>query len=201
MQSVASIESLVINGENHAIEQWNPDLVKLVSQNIYKYMNCVQAWKVIPICSLIGVLDEIRNKILNFALEMESVNSEMGETALSSSSSSSSSAERITQIFHTNIYGNGHNIATGSQNFSQQSNNSELNAELFNKLLEAVKTIKVDNDPTINKVLSENIEDMRSAQGTVGFKGYYQKFVGLLADHIQVYQAVSSYLPALVALI
>ena len=70
---VASIAKLIedSDGRSAAQEPWLPDLVALVSTQIYQNMNCMQAWKVIPIPNLIAILDEIRNRVLSFVLEIE----------------------------------------------------------------------------------------------------------------------------------
>ena len=64
-ESVASIEVLVekLDGGGLPQEPWPPDFVALVGQQIYRDMNCIQAWKVIPQTALVTILDEIRNRI------------------------------------------------------------------------------------------------------------------------------------------
>ncbi|MFV1977282.1 MAG: hypothetical protein ACC651_16185, partial [Candidatus Scalindua sp.] len=49
-EPIASLEALVAksNGGTASVP-WNPDLVAHVGQKIYEGMNCMQAWKVIPI--------------------------------------------------------------------------------------------------------------------------------------------------------
>lgn len=196
MEPVASIEALVNKSDaGTAQEPWSPDFVALVGKNIYQRMNCMQAWKVIPITGLIAALDEIRNRILNFVLEIEAQAPDAGEAALNSEPVS---PEKLNQIFNTYISGTVHNVATGSHSFEQNSTQTDSNNELFNNLLDALISIQ---NPEITTQISENVEEMRSTQGTDSFKENYQKFMSLLADHMQVLgPVVAPFLPALAAL-
>lgn len=192
-QPVASIEALVRkSGDSIAQESWNPDIVAMLGQNIYEGMTCMQAWKVIPITLLIGALDKIRNRILNFVIEIEKQDPAAGEAELNSASVPS---EKVTQIFNTHISGNVQNVATGSHGVKQNATSTNTNAELFDKLLEVLQALQ---NPEITDSISKNIKEMRSTQGTDSFKSHYQKFMSLLADHVQVLGPVlGPFLPAL----
>ena len=98
---VASIEALVKDcNEGSVREPWNPDFVALVGSRIYQGMNCLHAWKVIPVQALVGTLNEIRNRVLSFALEIEAENPEAGEAALNSEPVPPA---KLTQIFNRRI--------------------------------------------------------------------------------------------------
>lgn len=198
MQPVASIEALVTGSDGTASEPWNPDLVAHVGQDIYQNMNCMQAWKVIPINSIIAVLDAIRNRILNFALEIEAEAPDAGDAPLNSNPVPQ---ERVHQIFNTYITGNVQNIANGSENVSQQAEYTERETdELFSKLIEAVSKSEANSEATSE--LIELLEEMRANPKSPSFKEYYQKFISLLADHMQVLgPVVAPFLPSLSALI
>jgi hypothetical protein len=197
MEPVASIEALVSKSDGGtAQEPWSPDFVAMVGQKIYHRMNCMQAWKVIPITALIAALDEIRNRILNFVLEIEAEDPNAGEAALNSASVA---PEKVHQIFNTYISGSVQNVATGSHSFEQNATNNDINGELFSQLLEALSGI---DQPEVTSQLANNIEEMRSTQGTEGFKAHYQHFMSLLADHMQVLgPVVAPFLPALAAIV
>lgn len=79
-------------------------------------MNCLSAWQVIPRGAIVGILDTVRTRILNFVLEIEAEAPDAGEAA---PGQHPVSQERINHVFHTEIYGNVGNIATGSTGFSQ----------------------------------------------------------------------------------
>ena len=189
---VASIERLIedSDGRGSVQEPWLPDLVALVRAEIYENMNCMQAWKVIPIPNLIAILDEIRNRVLSFVLEIEAEDPEAGEAEINSNPVPQ---ERIQQIFHTHIAGDVQNVSIGSHDFKQQATNA--NAELFSQLIDALKSIE---DSELREKLISSAKEMRSTQGTEKFKDEYKKFISLLADHLQVLSPiVTPYLPAL----
>jgi hypothetical protein len=129
MQPVASIEALISKSKSGSVEEpWNPDFVAMVGRDMYTNMWCMQAWKVIPKGAIVAALSEIRNRILSFVLEIEAEDPEAGEAALNSTPVSQ---EKVHQIFLTTINGNVQNIATGSNDFEQNINNTDTNTELF----------------------------------------------------------------------
>lgn len=197
MEPVASLQALIDKADKGvAQEPWNPSLVAYVSQNFYQNMVCVQAWKVIPISSVIGAVDSIRNKILSFVLEIEAEAPNAGEAPVNSKPIA---PEKVHQIFNTYITGNVQNVATGSSDFAQTASGGDVaNSELFDKLLKAAQSLP---DTKLNIQVSTNIEKMRSTNGTQTFAQHYQNFMSILADHMQVLGPVlGPYLPALAAI-
>lgn len=197
-QPIASIEALVKNCKDGILsEPWNPDLVAYVGLNIYEGMNCLQAWKVIPVSAIIAVLDTVRNRILNFVLEIEAEAPDAGEAPINSKPLLQ---EKVQQIFNTYITGNVQNFATGSTNVKQEAVSNKINEKLFEDLIEAL--IKSKEDQKIVSELITAVEEMKHAQNTTGFKERYQRFMSILADHIQVFgPIVAPFLPGLAALI
>lgn len=196
VQPVATLEDLIKNSDGcNPREPWNPDFVAHFGRQIYQGMNCIQAWKVIPIGAIIGTLDAVRNRVLNFVLEIEAEEPSAGEAPINSNPLPQ---ERVQQIFHMNISGNVQNLATGSHTFEQYASNTNVDEELFSKLLDALNTL---NDRDLTAPLVETVEHMRVSQGSDSFKGHYQKFMSLLADHMQVLgPVVAPFLPALASI-
>lgn len=95
---------------------WPGDLIALMAGKVYNRMNMMQAHQIIPVSAIIGVLDTVRNRILNFALEIESASPDGGEL---STSVPSLTAEKVGTVFNTYIWGNVGNLASGSSDFSQ----------------------------------------------------------------------------------
>lgn len=197
MESVASIEVLVEKlDEGLPVEFWNPDFVAWIGKKIYRDMTCMKAWKVIPQTALIAILDEIRNRILNFVLQIEAENPAAGEAEINSKPVPS---EKVTQIFNTHISGDAQNVSIGGDNVQQHATNTNADAELFTQLINALKSIE---DSELRQTLTSSVEEMRSTQGTDSFKDCYQKFMSLLADHMQVLgPVVAPYLPALAKMV
>lgn len=198
LQAAAAMESLIIGKSPSLCEPWNPDLVAHVAGDIYENMICMQAWKVIPSGSVVAALDSIRTRVLNFVLEIEAQNPAAGEAVVGAKPVPQ---ETVQQIFHTYINGNVQNLASGSANVEQHASYAEgVDTETFAKLLDAVKTAGIA--PNIQSAIAAVVEEMRSTRGTVGFSARYQKFMGLLADHMQVLgPVVAPFLPALAAML
>lgn len=176
---VAALENMIAdpNGGNPR-EPWNPNLVAIIGANIYQGMNCMQAWKVIPINAISGILDIIRTKILTFALEIEFENPDAGEAQLKSNPLPEEKLQNIVN----NIYGNVSNLAINSSDVKQTNIISEMNDELFTQLLEAIK----DTELILKTQLIAIIENMRHTQGSSDFKSHYIKFMEIVSTHMQI---------------
>lgn len=194
MESVASLESLIENIEGGtAQEPWDADIVAHVGQNIYENMNCMQAWKVVPKSSIVGALEAVRNRILNFVLEIEAEAPDAGEAPVNSTPVSQ---EKIHQIFNTYITGDVQNVATGSSDFKQESHNSNMNKEVFDEIINVLSKSTVEQELVTS--LTTIVEDMKISQGTNEFKENYQKFMSSLSDHMTVIgPIIAPYLPIL----
>jgi hypothetical protein len=196
---IASIENLIKHKDSrNPQEPWSPDLVAIVSKDIYHNMSCMQAWKVIPKQAIIAVAETVRNRVLNFVLEIEAEAPESGEAPLKSSPIPQ---EKIHQIFNTYITGDVQNIATGSSNFRQKAiQKSSTDNKIFEDIIAAISEVKDDLNTKSSLVLS--IEAMRETNGKIEFKEKYQDFMSILADHMQVYgPIVAPFLPMLASLI
>lgn len=183
--------------EDASREGWPPDVVRIIGSQIYEDMNCLSAWKLLPRAALIAVLDTVRTRVLNFALQIEGEYPEAGEAPINSKPIPE---EKISQVFNTYITGTVQNLATGSSQFKQQAHlSSGLSDEMFRNLLDAVAKASASQD-AIQK-MSALIEEMRGSHGTSSFKTHYLSFMSMLSDHMQVFgPLVVPYLPALALL-
>lgn len=195
-EPAAAMEAIVEKADSGiAQEPWNPNIVAMVAPLFYQNMHCVQAWKVIPINQMVGTLDAIRNKILNFALEIESEAPEAGDGPINSNPLPQ---EKVQQIFNMNITGNIGNIATGSHGFSQTATQSDVNSEVFGRLLDSIQSL---SNQSLASLIIPPIEKMKVTQGTRGYKEHYLQFMSIIADHMQILgPIVAPYLPALAGL-
>lgn len=107
-------ESKGKGGSAHA--PWPPEVTAMVGQDIYQHMNCLSAWQVIPRNAIASLVDAVRNRVLNFVLEIEAQNPEAGEAPLNSNPIPQ---EKVAQIFNTYITGDVQNLATASTNVTQ----------------------------------------------------------------------------------
>lgn len=198
IQPVAAIASLVNKNESASLcEPWSPDLVSCFGKDIYANMVCMQAWKVIPASQLVAVLDTIRTRVLNFALEIEIQNPDAGEIM---ANEKPVPQETVQQIFNTYITGDVQNLSSGGTNITQQAKLQKgLDSKLFGQILDAISA--ADLPSPLKVEISGVIEDLRAARGTVVFKERYQRFMGILADHMQVLgPVVAPFLPSLTAM-
>jgi hypothetical protein len=199
MQPIAAMASLVANKEAKTFEEpWNPDLVAHFGRDIYERMTCIQAWKVIPASALVAALDTVRTRVLNFVLEIESKDPTAGEAHVTEKPLPQ---ETVQQIFNTYIGGNVQNLAPGSTNVRQNATWQEgAGPELLSKLLDAV--LQANLPKPLQEEVGGAIEDLRAAGGTKGFAEKYHRFMGILADHMQVLgPIVAPYLAPLAAML
>lgn len=104
------------SGSGNFQVNWPADLVAEVGGDIIQYMNCVSAWKIIPVGAIASLLDTVRNRILSFVLEIEAEAPDAGEA---SPATAPIPTERVTQVFNNIILGNVDTFTAGSQIISQ----------------------------------------------------------------------------------
>lgn len=199
MQPIAAMESLVANSTSGTLQEpWNPDLVAHFGQRIYERMVCMQAWKVIPASALVAALDTVRTRVLNFVLEIEAQNPAAGEAM---ANEKPVPQETVQHIFNTYITGDVQNLSSGSTNVTQHAKLQKgIDSELFAKLLDAIIAAKLPQPLKVE--LGCVVEELRATSGTAAFKEKYYRFMGILADHMQVLgPVVAPFLSPLAAMV
>lgn len=199
MQPVAAMASSVASGKSGTLQEpWNPDLVAHFGNRIYERMVCMQAWKVIPASAIVAALDTVRTRVLNFVLEIEAQNPAAGEAM---SNEKPVPQETVQHIFNTYITGDVQNLSSGSTNVSQNAKMQKgADQEVFAKLLDAI--MRASMPAAVQAAASGAVEDLRSTSGTAEFKEKYHRFMGILADHMQVLgPVVAPFLPPLAAMV
>jgi hypothetical protein len=208
---ISSYVSLIeTEKDNNAQEPWPPDITARYGDQMMSNMNCLKAWKLIPRNSLVGLVDTIKTKTLNFALEIEAVAPDAGEASINSETIPK---EKVTQIFNTYITGNVQNVATGSSNFTQkgqftivQGDFESLSSFLKSKGVqqEDVDSLKdaVDNDAKdksrqgIGDKVSSWMDRMLRKAGTATWNISLHTASILLANAIQQYYGIKpNYIP------
>jgi hypothetical protein len=121
-QGVAELEALLDTGEDVLQEPWPADALaylQILQQRGETKLNpdlvCYAAWKVVTRSEIVGVIDAIRNRILDFTLQLEEA-----EPSTATSDEPAIDQGRASQIFHTVIYGGAGNVAVGSTKVTQQ---------------------------------------------------------------------------------
>lgn len=196
MNPIAEIEALINESYkegNSPREPWNSDFVVLFGKNIYQNYFCVQAWKEICVTQLIGIIDLIKTKILNFVLEIEVINPYAGEAALNSNPIPQ---EKMSQIFNINISGNVGNLSSGNHNstIQQEATNTQLHED-FMKLIFDLKESNIEDDIALE--LEKRIEQLGAVVGTSQYKNSYNEFMGFISNHVTVLGFITPFIPML----
>lgn len=84
--------------------------------SVFQGYRCMSAHIMIPRGAIVKIVDSVRARLVDLALEIEALNPKAGEAELGSEPVP---RERISQIFNVTVMGGQNNIAAGSSDFSQ----------------------------------------------------------------------------------
>ncbi|WP_179998988.1 hypothetical protein [Acinetobacter sp. YH12239] len=193
-QPIATVEGFINDGEGYLTQSWNPIILAKYGSNMYTNLNCIQAWKIISIASVIGIVDTVKTRILNFALEIEAINPEAGEASLISNPISQ---DKISQIFNINISGSVGNLASGNhQSTIHQATSSSQIPSDFIELLRSLK--KSDLEEEIVLELEKRIESLGNSVGKEEYNENYKDLMAFASNHVTVLTFLATYIPMLV---
>jgi len=138
MYGVAHYEAALADTPDQEWElPWPADFLVYYSTRVGpNNYTCTKAWRIITRGMLQGMLDQIRNRVLSFALEIEAENPEAGEATLQGSPPIPEA--KMQQIFNTNIYGGTNVVSSGSQS---QISDFEQNVATWDGLAAALRQI------------------------------------------------------------
>lgn len=115
-QGAGALQAMVVGHGEDLMSRWPGDLVARVADRFFEGRTLMAAHMELPRSAVIGVLDAIRNRVLQFVLEIEEQAPDVGE--VKPGAASPIPVEQVTQIFSTTIMGAA-NVAVGGQNVSQ----------------------------------------------------------------------------------
>ena len=151
---------------------WPPDIVALAAQyQIYENMNLLSAWKTINSNHVTDILEAVRNKLLDFVLELRD---SFPELAKSDDKIGEVPLEQTTNIFNTHIHGNQNVVAAGAnitQDVRQVVRSNDLGS-----LLSYLKSIGVSEEDT--QELQEAVEEDGPAEESAGFGPRVRDWLG-----------------------
>jgi AbiTii len=159
------------NQTDDAALPWNPTITAKYQTKIYQNgePTLIRAWQEIPGSVLIGLLEQVRTRVLRFALDLQDKLPE--ET----SSAKQLPAAVVEQSVINNIYGGNVLIASHAENFSQIAQTHITQGDLKG-LLAVLSELGITNEGV--KALEHDIEaDKCAGQETIG-----PKTKGWLAD-------------------
>ncbi|MCL5959400.1 MAG: hypothetical protein M1358_08805 [Chloroflexi bacterium] len=199
---VSAYEALVKQGGGSTCQSpWPADLIVSVGSEIYEGLNCLSAWRVIPSNSLVAVLDTVRNRILNFVLEIEEEAPEAGEAK---PGTRPLPGERVNQVFNTYILGGNNNLASGSSNFTQNVVNTVQKGDFDSlrsylaslgvsakEIQELEKAIQQDGEPQHPRQFGEKVAGWIGKMTSKAVSGAWSGVTAAAAELL--FKAVASY--------
>jgi hypothetical protein len=116
-EGVGQIEHLLSTGQSVFQIPWPADVVALFQRReIYSGMVLMEAWQVVPATAYSSVLSGIRERVLQFALDIERLDPAAGEAA---PDEKPLAEQQVTQIFHQTFFGDNTNLAVGGRDVVQ----------------------------------------------------------------------------------
>lgn len=162
---VGEIVALAQNFRNSPTVQlrWSSDVFLRLGQDIYTGFNCFGAWKMVSRSAIIGILETVRNRILEFSIEIEAEFLDYADLA----SLAEFPQERSQKIFHTVVLGNVGNLSYGSSGVSQTAeiHVAENNLSSLRKFLEKYNVTEEDICELVNAL---NEDEELDQQGKLG---------------------------------
>lgn len=98
--------------------QWPQELAIKFGAKGYDGFECLGAWQVVSPHALIGIVDTVRNRILDFSLKIEAENPGAGEAPMGTQPVP---RDKVQMIFQNVFYGSVGNVAQNGQGFTQTS--------------------------------------------------------------------------------
>ncbi|MGO9232029.1 MAG: hypothetical protein ACLQKA_22775 [Bryobacteraceae bacterium] len=197
-ESISTIASMAGDGSEGMFQApWPQELAVKYGAKGYNNFECLGAWQVINRSSLLGIVEQVRNRVLEFALRIEVAVPGAGETQ--GDSTLSIPQETVAQIFYTNVYGDANNIAAGGSQIRQQTD-SGVRAGDMGSLLRYLREIGIPNDQisALRQSTEKHPDKKAAAEGWLGklavstATGAANAGVGLAATAIAHYFGLSA---------
>lgn len=113
---VAEYQSAVANGDNHMVFPWDQNFVAFHQDAFLQDYSLVTARRVVNVTQLEQLLDAVRTRLLNFALEIEAEAPDAGEA---DAGAPAVPAERVAAAFEIHITGDHNVVATAGRDVHQ----------------------------------------------------------------------------------
>lgn len=176
-QSIRELESMVESGDRTFNFQWPADFVVPIADKIYENMVCMQAWKIISVDQVEGIIDTVRNRLLSFVLEIEDIDPKAGE---SRQEEDNLSPDTVSQVFNNFILGS-HNVVGSGTNVSLAVTQSVSEGD-FESLAETLKSWGLENDDV--RELSEAIDEDGARNKKDGYGKNVRNWIGKMIQKI-----------------
>lgn len=147
-QSVAEIEGLLNSGETHFQISWPADVVVILREKFMQDMALMAAHQVVPATSLEGTLSGIRDRIVQFALEIEEIDPGAGEAKPGQTPIEQG---RVTQIFNQTFHGDNTAFAAAGHTVNQ-TQTARVDVEAVRQAADAFGISEADRDALLTAV-------------------------------------------------
>lgn len=151
---------------------WNPDLIAYLTDKILSRFQLASAWQSISTSSLVALIDTVKNRVLNFVLEIEAVAPNAGEP---SRGEKPIPEEHVQQVFNTVILGGSAQIAAGNQTIKHDTAIKIIQND-FDSLRQFLSSLEVGEDSI--RELREAIQEDDNDQKETAFGEKVQDWLG-----------------------
>jgi AbiTii-like protein len=160
-QPISAYEASATSGRNPIIP-WPPDLTAHYQSSFISGYSLASAWQVLPNSQLVGLCDEVRNRILRFALEIRE------ELGLVHDKPSAVPAKKIEAAVVNHIYGGTNVIAGTASNFAQIGTIHVVHGDLAG-FADALKSLGI-GQKDVEEATAAVLEDGQPSAKTLGQK-------------------------------
>jgi hypothetical protein len=193
-ESIASLESLVgsAEGGEELTIQLSPELTQRLNRG--SGAPAIPIFIHLPSSSVVGIVDQVRNRVLDWAIELEKQGI-TGEGISFSMSEKQKAAEVGTQITIGTVFGQVSNAVASGENNSQvltQAASAVDASTVFGDLTKAIGAT-VENAADRDAML-DLVEQMSKTRGTPDYNPPLQKMMEYAANYVTV---LGPFLPAL----
>lgn len=144
-QPIRTLEAWISDDSKSLAEPWRSEAIALYRRLVkeekvsrYEGLTFDEAYKEIPLPTVRGVIDSVRTKTLELALDLQNVNPDAGEsTAAASTVQNDKGIANVVNNFEITIFGDGANVSYGD-NAIQTTTVSHGDTEGFIKALRAL---------------------------------------------------------------
>lgn len=98
--------------------EWPQEVAVKYGGSGYNHPQCISAWQEIPRAAIVALIETVRNRLLDFVLEIEAENPEAGEAL---PNTQPVAADKVQQLVN-NYFGSVGNIAQQARGFTQTAN-------------------------------------------------------------------------------
>ena len=161
-ESVGSLQATATNAKDTLILPWPTEAVQFFGSKMYEGMHCMQAWKILSAGALLGILDAVKTRVLDFTLALQKLHPEL-MTSINSDPALVSPKE-LRQTFNTTIYGAVGAIANASTNVAQhvtvsQGDKFSLDSEL------AAHGVSAEGIAALHDAMRSDTKDLKKPSG------------------------------------